>query len=214
MAQPVLVWNSGGMVSLVAMAMQEVGGDPDGMRPAVLWIDDGRPHGEVFRAAADRQASHYRIHMFQELALGHLRGSGHEGLAQQSTVMPLARVQMLLAAAGMALRIGAGRLIWPVQVGSGFEDVARVTETVVLARQLIAAEHAQDIEIDTPLVEMTDVQLLEVGQQMGVPWELGRSCTGSTDEPCQQCAGCARRVSAFREANLEDPLLMAVVSGL
>lgn len=212
MARTTLVLNGGGMRSLVATAitMQEAQRDRHASAPTLLFIDDGRPFAAVFRTFSLRQARHFDVAAHHELAIPHLSGRIGHAEGRDDARLPLRRAQLLLAASGQALQMQADRVIWPIQVGSGFDDIAGVTESVVLMRHLIETEHGRDMPIETPLLEMTDAQLVEVGQQMDVPWMLARSCMVKPDDPCMRCAACTRRASAFGGAQIDDPLLFAV----
>jgi 7-cyano-7-deazaguanine synthase in queuosine biosynthesis len=60
--------------------------------------------------------------------------------------------------------------------------------------------------METPLLELTDLQLLELGTHMQVPWNLAWSCDFGGESPCMACAGCWRRHAEFETAGLVDPI--------
>ncbi len=61
--------------------------------------------------------------------------------------------------------------------------------------------------IETPLLELTDQQVVELGGQLDVPWKLAWSCQFHGDKPCRVCDPCRRRQRAFDAAGVIDPVL-------
>jgi len=196
-----LLLNSGGMQSLVATAMHAE------LRLAILYIHDGRPNGEHRHACSNMQADHYKIARRQEIVMPHLAASGAAlDVTQPPSRHAMADVQILSAAVGVAVQLKADRVIWPQQVGGELTRVAGATETVMLLQQMLKLEIGREVPIDTPLIEMTGRQLVEVGHTLDVPWQMARSCDGPRPEPCGECFGCRKRHESFRAAGLEDPL--------
>jgi len=191
-----LVLNDGGMKSLVATAT--VG---RATPPMLLYVHDGRPSDPAHHAMFLKQAEHFHVAKRIELSMPHLMHGDETSLA----VTPLARFQYLTAAVGQAVRLGARRLIWPVRVGDQFEAISQIAEALVLLEHAAEVESNADLRIETPLLDMTMVQVIELGEQMGVPWRLTRSCVMSAGEPCGRCDCCKRRAEAFAQSQREDP---------
>lgn len=147
-------------------------------------------------------------------------------------VAPLLGPRVILAAVAQGLEIGADRLIWPVQCDGDFDTMTSVTEQLVLIRHLVSMETPvptaaspassglqtftdawtpeisapEAATIETPLLELTDKQLVELGGQLEAPWRLAWSCRMHGDKPCRVCSGCRRRLRAFESAGMIDPL--------
>ncbi|MEX2212489.1 MAG: 7-cyano-7-deazaguanine synthase [Phycisphaeraceae bacterium] len=102
---------------------------------------------------------------------------------------------------------GVERLLWPAQFDGEFSRLAALTEETLLLRHRLAARKHGVPRIETPLAELTDRQLLELGAVMNVPWQLAWSCAGVEEQPCGQCNGCHRRAAAFKTLLLDDPLI-------
>jgi len=119
---------------------------------------------------------------------------------------PLIRPQTLLVAIGQALRLKASRLVWPVQVNGDYATIARATEEVVLCEHMVRLELQQSPMIDLPLVELTDQQLVELGCQLEVPWEMAWTCMMGGQKHCRNCAACQHRYAAFEAAGVVDPI--------
>ena len=59
------------------------------------------------------------------------------------------------------------------------------------------------IEVVTPLINMSKVEIVAMGEKLGVPWELTFSCYAPIDgKPCGRCDSCTLRCTAFIEAHL------------
>jgi len=201
MAKPdTIVLNDGGLKSLVATATV-VRAAP----PMLLYIHDGRPSDPVHHAMFLKQAEHFQAPKRLELSMPHLIHGEHANL----TIAPLARFQYLTAAAGQAVRLGARRLVWPVRVGDQFDAISQIAEALVLLEHMAEVESQADLRIETPLLDMSMIQVIELGEQMGVPWRISRSCVVTAGEPCGQCACCQGRAEAFAQCHREDPAFAA-----
>ncbi len=198
MPQHTAILNSGGLRSLVAAATLGSAG-----RPTMIHVQDGRLSGTNRRRCFEKQAEHFEVRRRIELTMVHLR-TGRDGEEQRA---PMGRSQLLLAAAGEAIRHDAERLVWPVAIGERFDDLAAVTEAVVILEHAIKLETDRDLRIDMPLLDMTLRQVIELGAKMDVPWELAWSCQTAGRTACGGCAGCHERNRAFEAAGLDDPLL-------
>ncbi len=64
----------------------------------------------------------------------------------------------------------------------------------------------QAIEIVTPLINLKKTAIIELGNQLGVPWEKTWSCYAGGDAACGACDSCLLRLAAFAELGLQDPL--------
>jgi hypothetical protein len=194
MSGDVLVLNSGGIKGLVAAATLG-----PGARPVMMFVHDGRPSGAQHYQAFLQQAVHFDAARRVELSLGHLVLG--EGVAVRSA--PLARFQLLAAAAGQAVQLGAARLVLPVCVGDSFDDLAQITEALVLLEHAAQVESGHALKVETPLLDMTLEQVIEVGQKLGVPWRLARVCVQRHPRPCGECSACRTYAQAFSRVGVE-----------
>jgi hypothetical protein len=213
--------NSGGMRSLVATAIVSQRYPAAGV--VLVFIDeppargpaaaaDSRPDISLRHELFNAQADHYEFNRRIELKLPEASG------LQTAPGIPMA--YRLMAAVDLAMKCEAARVIWPVQSSDNHDGVSRITETMLLAQQLMKLERGRTLAIEAPLLELTDFQLVQVGHQLNVPWELARSCTapvpklraGEMPPPCNQCAACQRRRAAFEHAAIEDPLTSPVAN--
>jgi 7-cyano-7-deazaguanine synthase len=84
-----------------------------------------------------------------------------------------------------------------------FEEVARLGTK--------AGAEGRGIQIKAPLIEMSKVEIIELGTTLGVPFELTHSCYDPTEagDACGQCDSCLIRLEGFRAAGRTDPIRYA-----
>ncbi|MGQ4647149.1 7-cyano-7-deazaguanine synthase QueC [Lyngbya aestuarii] len=70
----------------------------------------------------------------------------------------------------------------------------------------------QAIEIVTPLIDLKKTEIIELGNQLGVPWQETWSCYAGAELACGVCDSCRLRLAAFAELGLEDPLPYTVTN--
>jgi 7-cyano-7-deazaguanine synthase in queuosine biosynthesis len=197
----------GGLRSLVATSAVVL--EEPKPRVTLLYFRDGRSNTAARAAYVKKQAEYFEINRVVEVSLPRLEDGGASG--QQGSdvaVVPLLRPQILLTGMAQALAFKADRLIWPVQSGADFTVVSKLTEQVTLAMHLMQLEAFTNTKlpvVETPLLDLSDQQLIELGVQMGVPWELGWTCLLRGQEPCRVCDACRRRQAGFDSAGLWDP---------
>jgi 7-cyano-7-deazaguanine synthase len=69
---------------------------------------------------------------------------------------------------------------------------------------------AHDVAIAAPFVDMEKSDVIRVGAELGVPFELTLSCMNPRQGlHCGQCSKCRERRDAFRDAGIEDPTAYA-----
>ena len=61
------------------------------------------------------------------------------------------------------------------------------------------------IRIETPILDKTKREIVELGSKLGVPFEDTWSCYSEGEHPCQVCESCLFRIKAFEEAGIKDP---------
>ncbi|MCA3004195.1 MAG: hypothetical protein LW650_09915 [Planctomycetaceae bacterium] len=146
---------------------------------------------------------------------------------------------VLLAAGRLALAQGLGRVVWPVLAtedggevaggagagGGGLDEQAVLARTAdVLDRallvgrllsidaQVLSGGAVRSLTIETPLVDLTDVQLLDLFADSDAPLTGAMVCQAPAATPgqwtagptggCGRCGACRRWTRAMREAGL------------
>jgi 7-cyano-7-deazaguanine synthase len=65
---------------------------------------------------------------------------------------------------------------------------------------------AHQIAVAAPFMQMHKSDVIRLGRELGVPFELTLSCMNPKDGVhCGECSKCRERRDAFREAGIEDP---------
>lgn len=200
-----VVMHNGGIRSLVASTL--LLSDEPAPRLTLVHIDDGRDARLTRRSFMRMQAQALKITRITELAIPHLFGHGYGRAPDGGPLGQLTRPQLLLASIAEARYQQAEAVVWPISVNGDATKGAEATEQAVLCEHLAQNEAETTPRIETPLAEMTDQQLIELGGQLGCDWSLTWSCSRPGETPCQACGGCRQRSQAFERAGVIDPLL-------
>ncbi|MEE9164410.1 MAG: 7-cyano-7-deazaguanine synthase [Thermoplasmata archaeon] len=78
-----------------------------------------------------------------------------------------------------------------------------------LLKMGLLATSKSHLQIVNPLESRTKADVLRLGQELGVPFEVTWSCHYDRAAPCGTCASCRERGEAFQRLGTEDPLLAA-----
>ena len=72
-------------------------------------------------------------------------------------------------------------------------------------------EGRTNIAIRTPLISLSKADIVRLGRELNVPFELTHSCydPDPSGRPCGQCDSCLLRARGFREAGLADPAILS-----
>jgi 7-cyano-7-deazaguanine synthase len=96
---------------------------------------------------------------------------------------------------------------------SGYADcrplfIERFQTLVDVATQR-TAEGGMPILLEAPLLRSSKAQIVRLGAELGVPFELTWSCYRGEERPCGACDSCVLRAKGFKDAGLVDPLMVA-----
>lgn len=124
----------------------------------------------------------------------------------KDTVVPNRNAIFLAIAVGYARSIGAS----VVYYGAHFSDrgvYPDCRKEFVDSFQETARLGTGDAEIrvEAPFVERTKTEIVRLGIQLQVPYELTWSCYVGGDIHCGKCSSCRERKRAFDEAEVTDP---------
>jgi 7-cyano-7-deazaguanine synthase len=62
------------------------------------------------------------------------------------------------------------------------------------------------MKIIAPLIDLKKTEIIQLGNQLGVPWHLTWSCYAGGESACGVCDSCQLRLAAFAELGLKDPV--------
>ena len=63
------------------------------------------------------------------------------------------------------------------------------------------------LRIEAPFVNKNKADIVKIGLELGVPYELTWSCYEGGERPCGKCGTCIDRAAAFAANGVEDPAL-------
>ncbi len=62
------------------------------------------------------------------------------------------------------------------------------------------------LKVEAPFINLTKADVVRIGTELKVPYELTWSCYEGKNKPCGKCATCIDRIKAFKLNGLLDPL--------
>ena len=223
----VLVLFSGGVDSTTALAMaiDQYGKD----NVIALSISYGQKHNKEIEAS-NKLAQYYQIeHLYLDLSkifmdsdcsllqhsnqeIPHL--SYQEQLSKTngtpvSTYVPFRNGLFLSSAASIALSKNCGLIYYGAHsddaAGNAYPDCSDVFNDAM--NQAIYEGSGHQLQIKAPFVKMTKAEVVKIGLELKVPYELTWSCYEGNERPCGTCGTCRDRQTAFLKNGIIDPLL-------
>lgn len=146
-----------------------------------------------------------------EWAIPKGRSDAEMGDGIPPTYVPARNTIFLSFALAYAEAIAAGRVYLGVNAldYSGYPDCRPDYIAAMQAVYRLGTKQGREgdpIEIVAPLVQLRKTEIITLGNQLGVPWELTWSCYEGGDSACGECDSCRLRLSAFARLGLIDPL--------
>jgi 7-cyano-7-deazaguanine synthase len=86
-------------------------------------------------------------------------------------------------------------------------DFIAAFETMANLATRASTENNINIQIHTPLIDMTKAQIIQIGIRLGVDYGITHSCydPSAAGYACGQCDSCMLRKKGFEEAGVGDP---------
>ena len=223
MISPAVVLLSGGIDSSTTLALAR----RDGFDCHAISFDYGQRHRCELEAArsvaaaqgvADHRVVSIDLRVFGGSALtGDVdvpKDRPPEAVAQgiPVTYVPARNTIFLSFALGWAEVLGAADLFIGVNAidYSGYPDCRpeylHAFEAMANLGTKMGVE-GRRIAVHAPLVELTKVQIIRLGLELGVDYALTYSCYDPDGQgrPCGRCDSCRLRARGFREAGVADP---------
>ena len=118
----------------------------------------------------------------------------------------------LFAAAVAAVTHGCTRLVWPIDSGGDPEIMLRELDRANLCSALLDAGGERNrVEIDLPVVDLEDWQIVDLIEEGGATMADCLSCGEGGREACNACRSCQRWRAACERADAEWPWAGAAV---
>lgn len=128
------------------------------------------------------------------------------------TYVPARNLIFLSYALSYAEAIGAERILIGVNAldYSGYPDcrpafIKQFQQVANYATKATAADN-KEILIETPLLNLSKKEIVELGTKLGAPLHVSHSCYRGGEKACGVCDSCQLRLKGFREAGLVDPV--------
>ena len=125
---------------------------------------------------------------------------------KRSMVIPNRNMIFISIAASYCLAWGVRNLF----IAANKEDIdvapdCNPSVIEAMKRALDVCDH-YPINLRAPYLQLDKLDILRIGQSLGVDYSLTWSCYAGDDKPCGRCASCIARLNAFKRAELKDPL--------
>ena len=86
-------------------------------------------------------------------------------------------------------------------------DFYRAFAKVIATGTKTGIEHKNKIELKTPLILKNKSEIIRLGLNLIVPFELTWSCYQGGRYPCEKCDSCYFRAKGFKRLGVKDPLM-------
>lgn len=128
--------------------------------------------------------------------------------APVSTYVPFRNGLFLSTAASFALSMECSKIYYGAHsddaAGNAYPDCSDVFNQAM--NQAIYEGSGHQVQIEAPFIDKTKAQVVKMGLELGVPYELTWSCYEGGDKPCGVCGTCIDRKKAFELNGVKDPL--------
>lgn len=126
-----------------------------------------------------------------------------------STYVPFRNGLFLASAASIALSNGCNIIYYGPHAddaaGNAYPDCSSVFNDAMA--KAIYEGSGQQVSIEAPFVNMTKKDIVKLGLELNVPYELTWSCYEGGEKPCGICGTCRDRIEAFKANGITDPLM-------
>ena len=220
-----LVLFSGGLDSTTALALaiKEYGKE----NVVALSVSYGQKHIKEIEAS-NKIASFYDVeHIFLDLSkifeysncsllsknekdipLGDYKAQLDKTNGNLSTYVPFRNGLFLSSAAAIALSKECDLIYYGAHkddaAGGAYPDCS--VEFTNAINEAIYLGSGKKVKVVGPFVNMNKAQIVKLGLELNVPYELTWSCYEGKDEACGKCGTCIDRKNAFIANEIKDPI--------
>ncbi|MBV8206027.1 MAG: 7-cyano-7-deazaguanine synthase QueC [Acidobacteria bacterium] len=213
-----IVLLSGGMDSCVCAALAARDYEPAALHVSYGQRTESRERA-AFHAICDRLGIAQRLAVRNETlrAIGGSALTDHEisvpdasreiGSSIPLTYVPFRNAHFLAVAVSWAEVMAATRIVIGAveQDSSGYPDCRPAYYSAF--NEVIRTGTAEGaIRIETPLIAMRKAEIVQLGLELGAPFDLTWSCYVRQDRACGTCESCILRLRAFEAAGVRDPI--------
>ena len=206
-----IVLNNGSINSLVATALAA-----QKYRPIMIYVDGAGVSARA-RAAYDQQVAHFKPYREHTIAMPFLSTMTPPQQSAPIVADPrrpaplgpqmLEMLPLIAAAVRFAAHHQSAAVFTGLRIGGQGDGLAQATEYGQVWNELIQIPCGQpELTLEMPLLELEPWQVVDLGFQVGAPFERAWSCMEDSVEPCWACQGCRIREVSFQQAGKADPL--------
>lgn len=124
-----------------------------------------------------------------------------------STYVPFRNGLFLASAASIAISKECGVIYYGAHAddaaGNAYPDCSSAFNRAI--NDAIFIGSGNQCRVEAPFVGLTKAQVVKIGLDLKVPYELTWSCYEGQEKPCGKCGTCIDRAEAFRLNGIEDP---------
>ena len=218
---------SGGIDSTtcLAQAVQVCGAE----NVTALCVFYGQKHSREM-AAARKVAAYYGVRLLEHDIAGIMSYSNcsllaasseaieHKSYAQQlaehgegtvATYVPFRNGLLISVAAAITISLGADAICYGAHAddaaGRAYPDCT--PEFYAAMDTAIYEGSGKLCHLEAPLLNKNKAQIVELGLNLGAPYQYTWSCYEGGDRPCGECGTCIDRANAFKANGVDDPAL-------
>lgn len=124
-----------------------------------------------------------------------------------STYVPFRNGLFISSAASIALSKGCSVIYYGAHsddaAGNAYPDCSDEFNKAMGDAVYIGS--SKQLKIEAPFVNLTKGEVVKIGLDLKVPYELTWSCYEGSNEPCGKCGTCIDRENAFKLNGVSDP---------
>jgi hypothetical protein len=130
---------------------------------------------------------------------------GHDSAAGERMATPFHATWTLLQAVSTAASRGCARVVWPIRCGEDLDKGSEAADRALLISRLISIDSVageSPVRIDTPLLDLTLEQLLDLAKELDAPLEASWWCQRDASTPCGGCSACTQWRTAIARSKM------------
>ncbi len=129
--------------------------------------------------------------------------------APVSTYVPFRNGLFIASAASVALSRKCSVIYYGAHsddsAGNAYPDCSEVFNNAM--NTAVYEGSGKQLKIEAPFVSLTKADVVKIGLELKVPYELTWSCYEGSEKPCGKCGTCIDRAKAFAANGVSDPAL-------
>jgi 7-cyano-7-deazaguanine synthase len=214
----VVVSLSGGIDSSTVLALTLKGFHPKEILAVSFFY--GSKHNQFENEAAKKIAEYYKvewklifINNIFSFVKSHLMIDGgdvpeghYTNKSMKQTVVPGRNLIFISILAAIASSYNANLIKLGVHAGDHAIYPDCRPEFIEAIQSVLSTGFDEKIEIKTPFLHNNKSQIIATGKELGVPYELTRTCYKNQETACGKCGSCVERLEAFAKNNIIDPI--------